>query len=83
MGFGGIDIRETGDRLVFRVHLTGDDGAVVAAGTTNLRLYELQSDGTLKSYDFNDNTFKTGALTTQNLALSHRTGNNGTVNTDP
>lgn len=81
MAFQGIDLRQTGDRLVFRASLKDTDGAVVASGTTNLRLYEVQSDGSLKSYDWNDNTFKTGALTTEHLALTHRPGNNSTTNT--
>jgi hypothetical protein len=56
-------------------------GALVTSGTTNLYLYEVQSDGTLKSYDWNDNTFKTTSLTTETQALTHRTGNNSTTNT--
>lgn len=81
MAFQGIDIRQTGDRIVFRAYLTDSNGAILATGTTNLRLYEVQSDGTIKSYDFNDNTFKTTALTTQNQAMTHRAGNNGSTNT--
>lgn len=77
----GIDIRRTGGTLVFRALLQDSNGAILATGTTTFRLYELQSDGTLKSYDFNDNTFKTTALTTATLAATHRTGNNSTVNT--
>lgn len=81
MAFQGIDVRQTGDRLVFRASLKDSSGAVVSTGTTNLRLYELQNDGTLKSYDWNDNTFKTTALTTENQTMTHRTGNNATTNT--
>lgn len=81
MAFQGIDIRQTGDRIVFRASLKDDAGAILASGTTNLRLYEVQSDGSLKSYDWNDNTFKTTALTTENQAMTHRTGNNSTTNT--
>lgn len=81
MGFRGIDIRETGDRLVFRVQLHDSAGAIVTSGTANLRLYELQSDGTMKSFDWNDGTFKTTALTTEHQAMTHRQGNNGSRNT--
>ncbi len=81
MSFRGIDVRETTDRLVFRNFLQDTAGALVTSGTTSLSLYELQSDGTLKSYDFNDNTFKSTALTTPTAAMTHRTGNNSTVNT--
>lgn len=81
MSFKGIDVRETTDRLVFRCSLKDSSGAKVTTGTTSLRLYELQSDGTLKTYDFDDNTFKTTTVTTETLALTHRTANNGATNT--
>lgn len=77
----GIDVRQTGTALVFRVFLQSSAGAKVTTGTTTLALYELESDGTLKSYDFNDNTFKATALTTATGGMTHQTGNNGTVNT--
>lgn len=79
--FKGIDVRATGARLVFRASLKDATGAKLTSDTTTYRLYELQDDGTLKSYDFNDNTFKTGALTTASASMTHRTGNNGTHNT--
>lgn len=79
-GFKGIDVRQTGNQLVFRAFLT-TSGAVLTSGTGTLELYEIQSDGTLKSYDFADNTFKTTTLTTATLALTHRTGNNSATNT--
>lgn len=81
MSFQGVDVRATTDRLLFRALLLDSVGAKVTTGTTTLRLYELQSTGTLKSYDFNDNTFKTTALTTPTLAMSHRQGNNATFDT--
>lgn len=81
MAFQGIDIRGTGDRLLFRALLLASDGTFITGSTTNLKLYELQSDGTVKSYDWNDNTFKTTALTTANQAMTHRIGNNSTTDT--
>lgn len=80
-GFSGIDVRQIDSRLLFRAYLQDANGNDVTSGTTSLYLYELQDDGTLKSYDFNDNTFKTTALTTETTALTHRTGNNSTTNT--
>jgi hypothetical protein len=78
----GIDIRATSSELLFRVSLKASGGAKLATGTTTLRLYELQTaDGTLKSYDFSSNTFKTTALTTPTLAMTHRQGNNSTYDT--
>lgn len=81
MSFPGIDVRGTTDRLVFRALLQDSAGVIVTTGTTTLKLYELQLDGTVKSYDFADNTFKSTALTTETLAMTHRTGNNGTTST--
>lgn len=81
-GLRGIDVRQTdGGQLVFRVGLDDVSGTLVSSGTATLYIYELQADGTLKSYDFNDNTFKTTALTTGSASMTHRTGNNSTVNT--
>lgn len=78
----GIDVRATTSELLSRVMLQDSAGAIVTTGTTSLYLYELQmSDGTLKSYDFNDNTFKTTALTTETASMTHRTGNNAGTNT--
>ena len=81
MAYRGIDVREGSDRLIFRASLKDSDGARVVSGTTNLRLGKLHSDGTLLSYDFDDNTFKAGALTTAVVAMTHQTLNNATVNT--
>ena len=79
-GFKGIDVRQTGTALLFRAFQT-TSGAVLTSGTTTLELYELQSDGTLSSYDFNSNTFNTTALTTATVSMTQRTGNNSTTNT--
>jgi hypothetical protein len=78
----GIDVRATVSELLFRVLLQDAAGAIVTSGTTSLRLYELQmSDGSLKSYDFNDNTFKATTCTTETASMTHRAGNNGGTNT--
>ncbi len=77
----GIDVRQTGNELVFRVSLKDSAGTAVISGTTSLFLYELQNDGSLKSYDFNDHTFKTTALTTPSVSMTHRQGNNASTNT--
>lgn len=80
LGFKGVDIRQSG-LLVFRASLKDAAGVRVTSGAASLYLYELQSDGTLKSYDFGDNTFKATALTTETAAMTHRAGNNATTNT--
>lgn len=74
----GIDVRQTTGNLTIRSFLLTSAGATVTTGQCHLRLYELQDSGTLKSYDYNDNTFKYGALTVENTGLTHQSGNNNT-----
>lgn len=81
MAFNGINVRTSGDRVLFRALLLDDSGDLVTTGTTSLYLYRLASDGTLESYDFDDDTFKTGALTTETASMTHRQGNNSTTDT--
>jgi hypothetical protein len=81
MAFKGIDVRQSGDRLIFRALLQDSAQAVVTSGTASLYLFELQPDGTLKTYDFSDNTFKSTSPTTATVSMTHRTGSGGTLNT--
>src|ERR1700730_13665476 len=80
-GFSGIDVRETGNQLVFRAFLQTSAGGLLTSGTTNLYLMCLQSDGTILTYDFTSNTFKTTAVTTENLAMDYKKSNNATTDT--
>ncbi len=80
-GFKGLLCHQTGNELLFTVGQQDAAGALVTGGTTSLYVYELQSDGTIKSYDWNDNTFKTTTLTTETVSMVHQTGNNGATNT--
>jgi hypothetical protein len=80
-GHQGVDVRATPNRLIFRALLQNSAGALVTAGTTSLYLYEVQDDASLKSYDFNSNTFKSTALTTETASMTHRQGNNSTTDT--
>jgi hypothetical protein len=81
MGFRGVSVRQYGDRIVFRVSLKDSGGAKLSSGATALRVFEVQGDGTLNTFDWSSFTFKAGAVTTDNRAMTHRTGNNGTYNT--
>lgn len=72
MGYRGVDVREEGDRLLFRAFLQDSAGLIVPSGTTQLRLYELQGDSTLKGYDFNSSTFITGVLTSPTGLLNQQ-----------
>lgn len=80
-GHKGIDIRQTTNRLIFDSFLQDMSGILCTTGTAKLYLYELESDGSLFSYDFNTNTFKSSALTNEWSTLTHRQGNNNTTNT--
>lgn len=53
----GIDIRQSTERLLFRASLKDSDGAKVSSGTTELRLYRLNDDGTLDVYDWTADAF--------------------------
>lgn len=68
----GIAIRQTSGQLIVRAALRTGAGAKVTSGTAELRLWELQDDGTLKHYDFDDDTFKTGTPTDDEVELTHR-----------
>jgi len=81
MATSGINIVQTTGQLILRAYLVDNVGSIVSTGTCELRLYELQDDGTLHSYDFNDDTFKSTALTTETETMVHQQGNNGTTNT--
>lgn len=80
-GFKGVDVRQTGTALVFRSFLQTSAGALVTTGTTNLYLMELQSDGTIKTYDWSNNTFGTGTVTTENQGMTYRKSNNAATDT--
>lgn len=78
-GFKGTRCIQSGTVILFTVNLEDSLGNFVTTGTTTVSIIEYQSDGTIKSYDFNDNTFKTTALTTQFLNLTYRKSNNASV----
>lgn len=80
-GFKGIDVRQTGGKLLLRQYLQDVNGDRVISGTTSVYLVEYQDDGSLKTYDFNDNTFKAGAVTTEAVSATYRKTNNNTTDT--
>lgn len=80
-GFKGINVRQTGGKLLLRAFLQTSAGALLGVGTTTAKIEELQDDGTIKSFDFNSSTFKSTALTTPTTALSHQLANNATETT--
>jgi len=76
-------IIQTGDTsILFRAALFDATNAKITAGSATMRLWHIvPTTGAIESYDFNDDTFKTTALTTPTLALTHRTTDNSTYNT--
>lgn len=80
-GFKGLSVRQTGSELVFRSFLQNSSGALIVSGTTTLKLYEIQSDGTIKTYDFSTNTFVTTTVTTLTENMVYQKANNGAVDT--
>jgi hypothetical protein len=82
LGPGGIDVLQTSPgKFVLMASLKDGGGNKVTSGTTTASIFEKQDDGSLKTYDFNDNTFKSGACTTPTVALSHQRGTNNTLST--
>jgi len=77
----GIDIRVTDETMVFTCSLKMPTGALLTSGTTNVYLLELQDDGTVKTYDWSDNTFKSTAPTTKKTTATHRQADNDTLDT--
>lgn len=79
----GIDLlRESDTSLLVTAYLIDAANAKITAGATTVRVFHIvPTTGAFESYDFNDNTFKTTALTTPTLALTHRTTDNATYNT--
>lgn len=80
-GFKGVDVRQSGTAIIVRASLKDSAGAKVTTGTTTVRFGEIQSDGTIIAYDFNDNTFKTAAATTPTANATHQQMNGATFNT--
>lgn len=54
-----------------------DSDGKVTSGTVTIKGFEAQDDGTLQTFDFATNTFKSGTVTTLTANMTHRTGNNG------
>lgn len=52
MSTRGIDVRQETDRIVFRVSLKDVNGAKVVSGTTEIRVYRVNDNGTLDVLDW-------------------------------
>jgi hypothetical protein len=87
MGWKGIDIVQSGERIVVVHSLKKADLSALADAATGtsdnatLALLEVQPDGTVKTFDFADNTFKAGACTAPTAVMIHQRANNNTLDT--
>jgi len=79
----GMAIVRSGDTsILFRAALYDVADAKIVAGTTSLRLWHVvPTTGAVETYDFNDDTFKAGAVTTATSAMVHRQAENSTYDT--
>lgn len=78
----GMDIIRSNDgSILFSALLLDASGnPITTAGS--LRIFHFTpTTGDIETYDFNDDTFKTGAVTTATTSTTHETGNNGTFDT--
>lgn len=75
-------VRSADTSILFRVMALDASGNKITSGTMNMRLWRvIPTSGALETYDFNDDTFKAGAITTPTASLTHRQAENSTYNT--
>lgn len=74
MSTQGIDIRQTTGQILFRVSLKDQFGDKITSGTTELRVYRLEDDGTLDVYDWTTNDFVApgGGTPDDETTMTHR-----------
>lgn len=74
MATRGIDIRQTADRIIFRASLKDSAGDKVTTGTTELRVYRLEDDGTLDVLDWDAGVkdFVASGAADDEVAMTHR-----------
>lgn len=77
MATRGIDIRQTAGRIIFRASLKDSAGAKVTTGTTELRVYRLEDDGTLSVLDWDAATkdFVASGAVDDEVTMTHRQSN--------
>jgi hypothetical protein len=79
-GVKGIDVRQTSKAIIFRNFFI-DSGNPASSGTTTISIFELQSDGSLRNYDFSTNAFIVGTPVKSTDNMKHQTINNATTAT--
>lgn len=84
VGFKGGFCRQTGNEIVIGKVWRYTSGVLInVSGSATYIIGEEQSDGTMKWYDFNTNTFKASnqTLTTPTGSMTYRSANNGAIGT--
>jgi hypothetical protein len=78
----GIDIRQTASRIILRASLKDSAGVKVTTGTTELRIYRMEDDGTLDVLDWDAGTkdFVASGAVDDEVTMSHQQSN-GSDNT--
>jgi hypothetical protein len=71
----GIDVRQTASRVIFRASLKDASGAKVTSGTTELRLYRLEDDGTLDVLDWVAKDFVSSGASDDETTMTHQLSN--------
>ena len=77
MATRGIDVRQSSDRLLLRASLKDSSGDKVTSGTTELRVYRIEDDGTLDVLDWDAGTldFVSSGATDDEVTMTHRQAN--------
>ncbi len=81
---GQLIIKSDDTSLLIRAVLFDAADAKITSSTVSLRIWHIiPTSGALETYDFNDNTFKTGAVTTptDTALIVHRQAENSTYDT--
>lgn len=81
MSYRGIDIRQAGDRIIFREGLLDSNGNPVSSGAATLMLTRWTSTGDVETFDFSTFTWKTTTCTTPTVNMTHRPANGGAIAT--
>jgi hypothetical protein len=74
-------IRSNDGSILFRAVLFDASGNPITTTATLMILHFVPASGDIETYDFNDNTFKTTAVTTRTQNLTHEQADNNTVDT--
>jgi len=78
---GMLIIRSGDTSILFRAALFDASGNPITT-SSSLRIFHfVPATGDIETYDFNDDTFKTGAVTTPTTSTTHETGENGSFDT--